>query len=99
MQNTNLALRQLMNLGQQCNGMRVQQVMLYATTNGQWAQATLMVNNQPATYAQAIGTGPVAQYDFYLHPNYNRLGQNIQTLQMQIQGLTYVDYVGIVLGY
>lgn len=98
-QNNSIALRQVLNIGQECNGYVVRRVRIVATAqNRSFAQATLLVNGRAASYAQAIRQGRNSQaIDFQLNTGLNELGREIQTLQLSIQGSAYVERVAVLL--
>lgn len=94
--NENLPLRQLLNLGNQCNGMRVVSVSISAQSDRRYgpAQATLVVNNRPASYAQGI-RDRMQNYNFQPNPGQDELGREIQTIQLNLQGVAWVDSVSV----
>lgn len=92
--NQNLQLRQILNIGQECNGMIVSRVRIQASgQNYSGAQATLYVNGRPASYAQNIRDTRRQAYDFYLNRGQDELGRDIQTLQLGVRGQVYIETI------
>lgn len=95
--NESLPIRQWFNLNENCNGKRLQYVILNgATQQNTWGQAQLVVNNQYVGYAQSLQPGYVQQYNF--QPNYYQavLGSEIGSLQLQLQGVVWVESLTVV---
>ncbi|MBS1985849.1 MAG: hypothetical protein JST16_16945 [Bdellovibrionales bacterium] len=96
-QNTVLPLRQLFQMGMNCQGRRISQVIVNATTNGNPAQIVLLVNGQAASLFQYIGVGQPRPYAMTLPPGMNEIGTQINTLQVSVQGAVYIDSIQLVL--
>ena len=94
----NLPLRQILNLGPECHGASVEEVVLIAASRAGRGQARLVVNGQPEGFPQTLAPFPRG-YSFGLHPRFNELGQNVRTLELQLQGQIFVQSIGVRLGY
>lgn len=89
-----LPLRQILNLGPEYRGRRVEKVILRASTAFGFGQATVLVNGAPVTYSQQVGTY-MGDYIFMLPPHADEFGAEIQSLQIELRGNFFVDGVGV----
>jgi hypothetical protein len=89
-----IPLRQVLGIGQQYQGRRVEFVVLRASTDFGRGQATVSVNQQDVTGAQTVGTR-AQDYFFYLPQWADEIGTEIQMLQIALQGRFNVDSVGV----
>ena len=92
-----LALRQLLGLGQECRGMRIQKVLLVASSRAGYGQATVLVNDRPATQPMGLPAGRTTLVSSDLDWRFNDIGNSIQTLRIDLRGSIYVDSVGVIL--
>ncbi|NUM88772.1 MAG: hypothetical protein HUU37_06180 [Bdellovibrionales bacterium] len=92
-----LALRQILNLGPEMRGRAVEYVVLRARTDAGRGVAQLEINGFRVGHAQQVDTW-TRDYFFHVNPSQNRLGEDIQTLQLELQGRFTVEGVGVKLG-
>lgn len=92
-----LRLRQILNLGPQMEGREVEYVVLRARTDAGQGEAQLEINGMRVGYSQRVDTWS-RDYFFQVDAFRNRLGYDIQTLQLELQGRFTVEGVGVKLG-
>lgn len=91
---TTLPLRQILNLvGPRYRGREITQVILRASTAAGHGTADLEVNGRVVD-RQQVGRR-VQQYVFQLPRNGDEIGEEIQQLQLELQGNFYVEGVGV----
>lgn len=90
-----LRLRQLFDLDRNCNGLRLESISVDASSNDRFAKLTLQVNNRPADRSQNISGRGLRRYDFRLPPGADRLGSEINSLQLRVQGQVYVERLSV----
>lgn len=90
-----LRLRQLFDLDRDCNGLRLEVVSAFASSNDRYSRLVLEVNNRTVGRAQDVSSRDARRYDFYLPNNQDRLGTEINSLQLRAQGQVYIDRVQV----
>lgn len=89
-----LRVRELLGLGEQFRGRRVEYVVLNASTDFGRGQAQLLINNGSVGIPQLVSTWTQDHF-FYPERFRDTLGQDIQTLQLQLNGNFFVNSLSV----
>lgn len=94
-----LRLRQLVNLGPQCDGMRVSRVIITGQSDRRYGpgQVMLLVNGRPSSFNQPVGSGYSGDYILQLSPGADVLGREARTLELAVQGMVFIDKIVVTL--
>jgi hypothetical protein len=96
--NNVLHLRQILGIGQQYSGRRIEYVKLRARTDAGQGDAQLILDGYRSGMSQTVGT---YTQDYYFIPDASNdvLGSEVATLQLQLQGRFTVESVAVKFGY
>lgn len=96
---TTLPIRQMLNLGYQCEGKIVEQVVVESQSTGWWSSArgSLYVNGYLSPYTEQNIDNKLRARSFYLQPGYNVLGYHVNTLEVYLEGNVYVKNLGVIM--
>lgn len=92
-----LRVRQLLNIGPEDRGRRIQFVKLIANTDFGRGQATLLIDGRQVGTSQTVARG-IGEYIFVLPENDNNVGDELRTLQIQLNGNFNVYALGVMFG-
>ncbi len=90
---TSLALRNILNLNQNANGLRLIKVEVFAMSSSNFTTAQLQINNNnigPAQYLSWNSSEPII---FQIPVGSRVFGRDINTLKLQLNGSAYIDRV------
>jgi hypothetical protein len=97
-----LNLRQLLDLGPECSGVRLSEVRVFAHAmrnrhGGRFgAEARLILDGRNTGYSQRIEEGQYEGLVFEFPSNENEIGRETHTIQIEIRGRAYVDQIVLV---
>ncbi|MCO5144307.1 MAG: hypothetical protein M9962_14565 [Oligoflexia bacterium] len=92
-----LPLRQMLNIGQEDRGRKVQFVKLIAETAAGRGQAALVIDGRQIGASQTVARG-WGEYIFRLPEHDNNIGDELRTLQIHLNGNFTVYAVGVQFG-
>lgn len=93
-----LHLRQILGIGGQYQGRRIEYVKLRARTDAGQGDAQLLVDGYQSGYSQNVGT---YTQDYYFYPDANNdvIGSEVATLVLRLQGRFTVESVAVKFAY
>ena len=88
-----IPLRQLLAIGPEYRGRRIQYVMMRASTDAGRGQARLVINGAQVGSVQIVGTD---LSEYYFDPGFDAIeGDVVQTLQIHLNGNFTVETAGV----